>query len=115
MLPRRIFAAVIEIIAQTTGLHAQNVEEKRLRAWYCLGSVNYVASLIVNSSCEGLPDALSPGWCARSVQQAKINHEAQRRRLLLYLMSTGNLGDSGVIAMAQGKSDAERCFTQLDD
>jgi hypothetical protein len=95
--------------------HGDSINEKRLRAWYCFGSINYMMSSIKPLQCEGLPGKIKLE-CDQSKQQSKLISEAQRQRLLTYLMATENAGNSGdMLAAAQGKTDAEQCFTQMKD
>ena len=91
-----------------------SIEEKRLRARYCFGSVNYMMPL-AERLCEGLPDILKRE-CDQEKEQAKLRNEVQRRRLLTYLMATETSDNSGdMLAAAQGKSDAAQCFMQMNN
>ncbi len=84
---------------------ADTIQEKRLRADYCLGVLlaqkNYIPQV-----CAGVTTQIC--------QQAVARNQTMRQRLIMYLSSTGGMGGTGT-AMVQGKLDTDQCMRMLGD
>jgi hypothetical protein len=92
---------------------ADTIQEKRLRADYCLGfflaQKNYIPKICAN--LDSVPAPFRIQNCQQTVAQRNIT---MLQRLTMYLSSTGGMGDTGT-AMVQGKLDTDQCFRMLDD
>jgi hypothetical protein len=99
------FGAAAMALACLHSASADTIQEKRLRADYCLGfflaQKNYFPKL-----CAGVTTQIC--------QQAVARNQTMLQRLIMYLSSTGGMGDTSA-AMVQGKLDADQCFRILDD
>src|SRR5215831_15988909 len=105
-----VVACLLSAAAQDTG----SIQEKRLRADYCLGfflaQKNYIPKVCANLDSK-LPAPLRIQNCQQTVAQQNITI---LQRLTMYLSSTGGMGDTAS-AMVQGKLDTDQCFRMLDD
>jgi hypothetical protein len=95
-------ASLHSATAQDTG----SIQEKRLRTAYCLGY------FVAHES--HWPQQLCAGAMMQNCQQAEQRSKTMRQRLAMYLTTTGGIGDT-VTATVQGKLDANRCYTTIED
>jgi len=105
-----VVACLLSAAAQDTG----SIQEKRLRADYCLGfflaQKNYIPTI-----CADLDSKFPAPFRIQNCQQtSEQQNKTMLQRLTMYLSSTGGMGNTGT-AMVQGKLDTDQCFRMLND